>query len=232
MAEPIEIQLFGTRKKAKPVKLDVVAPDVEATKVRPPRIASMMQSGSSGAIDSIAWEKAYVELENRLKAFNLSIHKVEGDGNCLFRSFAYLLHGAEESHATLRKEAVAYILRNEEFFAPFLEEGMTVLSYCAQMSKPETWGGQPELQALSLIYSVNLYIFQTDHDPPIEMVNFDNDSKCLLLSYHQGEHYNAVIPAEPLTLSSLKRLMLPPPPPPPQAPQPPPQPKKKSLFNK
>ena len=231
MESAIDLQLFSSKKKAKPVKLDVPPQDAEESKPRPPRLVTSMQSGSSGLIDSVAWEKAFVDLENRLKPFNLSIHKVDADGNCLFRSVAYLLNGSEDAHASLRKEAVTYILRNEDFFAPFMDEGMTVLSYCAQMSKPETWGGQPELQALSLLYNVNLYIFQTDNDPAIEMSNFPEDGKCLILSYHQGNHYNAVISHDPLSLSSLKRLMLPPPPPPPP-PQVPIQPKKKSLFNK
>jgi len=53
-----------------------------------------------------------------------------------------------------------------------------------------TWGGQMEIQAFSLAYSVNITIHQLGQ-PRWDIVNF-HGMKAIHLSYHQGEHYSSV----------------------------------------
>ena len=46
-----------------------------------------------------------------------SIRVVPGDGNCLFRSVAYLIYGDEERHMEVRGKCYDYMDANQEFFS-------------------------------------------------------------------------------------------------------------------
>ncbi len=63
-----------------------------------------------------------------------------------------------------------------------------------RMRRMGTWGGQLEIQALSLARKVNIYVFQTGEKSTVKMINFDEKtSQCVTVSYHDGEHYNSVV---------------------------------------
>lgn len=49
--------------------------------------------------------KAYQQMADMLKTFNIELQDVKKDGNCLFRSISYQLEGNEDYHHKYRKLA-------------------------------------------------------------------------------------------------------------------------------
>ena len=164
------------------------------------------------------WEKDFQKLEQYLNSRGLRIERVASDGSCMFSSFSRYFESFGDECASaekLRDEAVEYLLSHEEDFAPFIDTEIYVsgfADYCDRMKKPSTWGGQLELQALSKARKVNVYVFQTGGKAIVKMINFDEDvTPCVTVSYHDGEHYNSVLPIFPvdgvLTVHRLESMI-------------------------
>jgi len=117
---------------------------------------------------------------------------VAGDGNCLFRAIADQMDGNPENHPKYRKRICEYIETNRFDFEPFIEDDEPFDEYLGRMKRTATWGGQMEIQACSLAYSINVTIHQLSK-PRWDIVNFPaSQVKTVHLSYHQGEHYSSV----------------------------------------
>lgn len=189
-----------TKKKVKAVNVDLNAPPPAP----PPPVVDNV-----GAVSDDGWEKDFERLNEYLKSGGLEILKVDADGSCLFSSFA--VHLAGSSSAQLRREAVQYMLSHSEEFEPFVDLEVYPLGfvdYCRRMLGPETWGGQLEIQALSQSRQVNVYVFQTGQKSTIKMINFDSNTAPLItVSYHDGEHYNAVVGSSAHTVDSLETVL-------------------------
>lgn len=69
-------------------------------------------------------DSGYAVLASFLHHQNRTIHRVLGDGNCLFRS---QLTGTQNHHLELRKAIVLFEERNEAIFKPLHETILTVL---------------------------------------------------------------------------------------------------------
>jgi OTU domain-containing protein 3 len=80
------------------------------------------------------------------------------DGNCLFRAISDQLEGDEKFHRKYRQDAYDFIEQNKEQYAPFIEDDETIDQYLSDLIKDGIWGGQIELQALSLKYSFNFIV--------------------------------------------------------------------------
>ena len=158
-----------------------------------PKVSSSQVSHDEG------WEREFQKLDQFLQQNGLSITKVDADGSCLFSSFA--LHFPDSSGDSLRVEAVEYMRLHPDDFSPFIDTEAYPRGfddYCSRMLKNTTWGGQLEIQALSQAKRVNVYVFQTGDKSTIKMINFDEaTSQCITVSYHDGEHYNSVLPLAP-----------------------------------
>lgn len=206
---PVEVKnLFSkTKRKIQPSSLTTHPPP-------PPPPAPEIENNSLFKGDE-GWEREFQKLNKYLEGHGLRILSVDSDGSCLFSSFAVQLLGTTSE--SLRNEAVDFMLANSEDFAPFVDldaypQGFE--DYCRRMRMSTTWGSQLEIQALSECKKVNVYIFQTDGKATIKMVNFDESTApCVTVSYHDGQHYNAVLPladqevaAQPTTARSLENL--------------------------
>lgn len=133
-------------------------------------------------------------LEAILAKKGLYIRQVEADGSCLFRAVADQLYGNQHvRHEEVRARAVRYMRDNADAFSPFVVD-TPFEDYCDLMMLSSTWGGNIELQALSMAYTLNLRIHQVGA-PCYDIVN-DFGKKAEVtpvhLSYHDGLHYNSV----------------------------------------
>lgn len=132
----------------------------------------------------------------QLGELGLAIREVTGDGNCLFRSVSDGLYGNEGRHFELRARCVAFMEANPDSFAPFMleEEGWTSFDeYLASMSRDAEWGGNLELMALSSSLHINVTIHQAGQRPWMMTSSpFGAAAPSLHVSYHDGQHYNAV----------------------------------------
>ncbi|CBZ53265.1 hypothetical protein NCLIV_030520 [Neospora caninum Liverpool] len=96
---------------------------------------------------------------SHLEAYGLELELIAPDGNCLFRAFADQHCGEQERHREYREKAVDYIEAHAEDFKCFLaEEEESFKKYVSRMRRLGTWGSQMELQALSQVYQVSLFI--------------------------------------------------------------------------
>lgn len=84
----------------------------------------------------------YIDVEfcAYLEDQGFKIIEIIGDGNCLFRSIAYLISGDQDLHRRYRRLAVQYIRMNEYLFCGFLEETFdgNIVQYCNKMEKDGT----------------------------------------------------------------------------------------------
>ena len=177
-----------TKKKIKAANVSTLPPPPP-----PPRFKTDEESAST---KDDGWEREYQKLDTYLKEHGLSIVKVDADGSCLFSSFA--LHFPDVTSDELRREAVLYMISHPDDFEPFIDLEMYPNGfgdYCMRMGRNTTWGSQLEIQALSKSRKVNVYVFQTGGLSTIKMVNFDPaTAQCVTVSYHDGQHYNSVLP--------------------------------------
>jgi hypothetical protein len=127
-------------------------------------------------------------------------------------------------YLTLRTRASEYITMHWKTFAPFLpyespdrypeegdEEAMkeAVKRYCSRIASTNSWGGHPELRALSATIGVPIIVYRANAAPLIfepdgAEVNLNRGNKdsisdaALRVTFHAhyltlGEHYNTVI---------------------------------------
>ena len=84
------------------------------------------------------------------------------------------------------------MIQNRNDFEPFIEDDIPFDDYISEIEKDGEWGGNLELQALSMVYQFNAIVHQLDA-PIFALANFDpNVVRTIHLTYHMGEHYNSV----------------------------------------
>ena len=126
-----------------------------------------------------------------LKKIGYYIKEVKGDGNCLFRSVSEQIEEDENKYQEYREKCVEYMKEKKEEFAPFLEEDQPIDEYIEKISKDGEWGGNLEIYALSMALHVNFYIYI--YEQPIYVVkNWDDPKNNIMLTYHNGKHYNSL----------------------------------------
>ncbi|THH32125.1 hypothetical protein EUX98_g2074 [Antrodiella citrinella] len=154
----------------------------------------------------------------------LQIHEINPDGHCLFSAIADqlnilgILPDAAANYTTVRRAAADYIFAHPDDFVPFLpsstgEDGTGATSsglmtpsefdaYCRTIRDTGTWGGEPEIMALSRAYRVPIHVIQGGKPPIVEHNPVDGapaSSHIVHISYHRrmyglGEHYNSLRP--------------------------------------
>lgn len=144
------------------------------------------------------WDTEFKKFLKKLLPLGYFVREVTGDGNCLFRSIADQLEIEGLDHIEVREKIVRHITENRESYEPFIEDDVPFDRYISAMAKNGTWGGNLELQACSMAYTVNIKIFQVDL-PCWDVVNWPTTAKTLFLSYHDGDHWNSVRPLASMT---------------------------------
>lgn len=143
------------------------------------------------------------EFEFDLDAFNAVLRKrqlyvrdVTGDGSCLFRATSDQLCGNENLHRELRARATKYMRDHPDSFAPFIDSStISFEEYVEEMSRDNVWGGNLELQALSMALVLDVRIHQLGA-PVYDIKNNhgrkEREPTPIHLSYHDGQHYASV----------------------------------------
>ena len=131
------------------------------------------------------------KFRQELKALGFEIREIKGDGNCLFRCVSDQMENDENNYQVYREKCVEYMKNNKEEFLPFLDEDEKFEDYIETMSKNGEWGGNLEIYALSKALIVNFYIYIHEQEP-YTIINWENCDKNILLTYHNGKHYNSL----------------------------------------
>ena len=97
----------------------------------------------------------------------------------------------ENNYEEYRKKCVYYMKDNKDVFIPFLEDEEPKDIYIEKISKNGEWRGNLEIYALSMALKSNFYIYI--HEMPIYVIkNWDEPVKNIMLTYHNGKHYNSL----------------------------------------
>ena len=77
----------------------------------------------------------------------MNVKRVQGDGNCLFRSVAHQIYGQDSLHALIRAKCMDYMQGDADFFSQFVEGGLANFAlYLAAKRVNSCWGDDPEIQ--------------------------------------------------------------------------------------
>ena len=94
--------------------------------------------------------------------------RIGGDGNCLFRTFSFILTGSENQHMAVRQAILDHMVRTAHLllFQHIRSSHTSVQSYIAsrKMDKSGIWGTETEILALAHMLQTDIYSYSTnDH---------------------------------------------------------------------
>mmetsp|Transcript_25276 Transcript_25276/g.38861 ORF Transcript_25276/g.38861 Transcript_25276/m.38861 type:complete len:586 (-) Transcript_25276:400-2157(-) len=138
-------------------------------------------------------EAAFFELA--LKKRGLEIVEQAGDGNCLFRAVSLQVYGDSSMHEEVRSKCMDFMAKDEAHFSHFVT-GEPFFHYIERKRHDGVHGNNPEIQAISEMYNrpVEVYVPDKGGEPlNIFHAEYKTSDAPIRLSYHDGNHYNAVI---------------------------------------
>lgn len=135
------------------------------------------------------------ELETRrlLALHNLVIVEVPRDGNCLFHSLSSFMADNNTTHFSLRTRLVKFIASRASEFSSVVDPSVysSFAHYLTSMSQPGHYGDGTMIDAFSLLFNVNVVIFndgrfyETLPEAKINIALYWN---------RQQQHYQPAIP--------------------------------------
>lgn len=130
------------------------------------------------------------------------LEPIATDGNCLFRAVALQVYGDDDMHDVVRAAAMDHIAAAREHFSAFLNtEEENFDAYLARKRKEGVFGNNVEIQAMAELYNRPIEIYVPPQVMPLNIFHRGYDrgeNPPIRLSYHHGNHYNAIVnPAVP-----------------------------------
>jgi hypothetical protein len=144
-----------------------------------------------------------------LKKQGLEIVEQEGDGNCLFRAVSLQVYGDSSMHEDVRQQCLDFMARDVEHFGQFVV-GEDFGAYIARKRQDGVHGNHTEIQAVSELFNRPVEVFTpASAAKPLNIFHaeYKTADAPIRLSYHDGNHYNAVI--DPLVPTAGLGLGLP-----------------------
>ena len=133
--------------------------------------------------------RAFVEA---LLTEGLEVHRVDGDGNCLFRALARQLYGDEQAYFQVRQEVMGYIVSERDHFELFMEDDEPFDDYVSRLRTNGEWGGNAEVFAAAQLYRADISIYREDMPRYVLQCNSGKVSRHIYLSFHGECHYNSL----------------------------------------
>lgn len=147
-------------------------------------------------------EPSLDEFRETLKKQGLEMIEQAGDGNCLFRAVSLQVYGQSDNHAEVRERCLDFMAQNEEHYSNFVaatDEDRTFQDYIARKRRDGVHGNHAEIQAVSELYNRPVEVYSVDTSSPsckpmnIFHAEYKTSDPPIRLSYHDGNHYNAVV---------------------------------------
>ncbi|KAL6980324.1 hypothetical protein U1Q18_052669 [Sarracenia purpurea var. burkii] len=144
-------------------------------------------------------------LLERLRVYDLVELKVQGDGNCQFRSLSDQIYRNTEHHKFVRQQVVEQLNLHPELYEGYVP--MTYDDYLKHISKTGEWGDHVTLQAAADVYGVKIFIITSFKDTCyIEILPHAQKSKRIIfLSFWAEVHYNSIYPEGDLPALEMKK---------------------------
>ncbi|KAK6588027.1 cysteine protease [Cryptosporidium xiaoi] len=90
------------------------------------------------------------------------VKSMKNDGNCLFRAISFQLYETDEYHEIIRSFCMDVVEINKDSYSNFVSEYLNVESYISEKRKLGVWGDNIEIQAMSELYHIPIYIYHLD----------------------------------------------------------------------
>lgn len=132
-----------------------------------------------------------------------------GDGNCLFRAISLQVYGDASMHLEIRHRCLDFMSRDREHFSQFITDE-PFEQYIGRKRQDGVHGNNPEIQAISELFNRPIEVFVPENGAaPLNIFHaeYKTQDAPIRLSYHDGNHYNAVI--DPLVPTAGLGLGLP-----------------------
>jgi OTU-like cysteine protease len=140
-----------------------------------------------------------------LKRQGLEVIIQEGDGNCLFRAVSLQVYGDASMHGQVREQCVNFMAANGDHFGQFVT-GEAFADYLQRKRRLGVHGNNPEIQAISELFNRPVEVYEDADVNPVKMnsqghlvpmnifqTGYKTSDAPIRLSYHDGNHYNAVV---------------------------------------
>ncbi|KAH0931089.1 hypothetical protein HID58_008206 [Brassica napus] len=133
-------------------------------------------------------------LFQRLQLYGLVENKIEGDGNCQFRSLSDQLYRSSEHHNFVREQVVNQLAYNREMYEGYVP--MAYTDYLKTMKRNGEWGDHVTLQAAADWYGVRMFVITSFKDTCyIEILpHLQKSNRLICLSFWAEVHYNSIYP--------------------------------------
>ena len=131
-------------------------------------------------------------LDLRLERLGLGRARVLGDGNCLFRSFAYEAWGDESLHATCRRVACYSIWDRRDEFKVYFDGDRAFERYLRDMRRDRSWGDELVIKALSDALDVNVHLVSSEESHYYIVYADPKRTRHVFLSYLSPVHYDVL----------------------------------------
>ena len=122
------------------------------------------------------------------------MHRIKDFGaadgqNCLFLCLSYYLYGTERKYDELRQKICDYIEKNEDKYAPFMND-LTVAEYVKQMRRKKTPGDEIEINAFEDLFQSNVRVL--DEKSLTELRNNSIYKDTVTLCFRQPQHPDGI----------------------------------------
>jgi hypothetical protein len=144
-------------------------------------------------------------LFQRLQLYGLVENKIEGDGNCQFRSLSDQLYRSPEHHNFVREQVVNQLAYNREIYEGYVP--MAYNDYLKAMKRNGEWGDHVTLQAAADLFGVRMFVITSFKDTCyIEILpHFQKSNRLICLSFWAEVHYNSIYPEGELPIPEGKK---------------------------
>jgi len=153
------------------------------------------ERNKSFSVQQQTQQQLHTRFQTELKKKGMELVEQEGDGNCLFRAISLQIYGDSDLHMDVRKRCLDFMEKEETHFSSFVVEE-PFDEYVNRKRLDGVHGNNPEIQALSELYNRPVEVYVPNNKAvPINI--FHKEYKTcdvpIRLSYHDGNHYNAII---------------------------------------
>ncbi|CAH2074195.1 unnamed protein product, partial [Thlaspi arvense] len=144
-------------------------------------------------------------LFQRLQLYGLVENKIQGDGNCQFRSLSDQLYRSPEHHNSVREQVVNQLAYNREMYEGYVP--MAYTDYLKTMKRNGEWGDHVTLQAAADWFGVRMFVITSFKDTCyIEILpHLQKSNRLICLSFWAEVHYNSIYPEGELPIPEGKK---------------------------
>ena len=173
---------------------------------------SVILPNSSTHSTHISSHDICIDILNNTKYFNkggtsnVTYKDIQGDGNCLYYSLSWIMHGHTDMYNTIRQQIVDHVCDSKDYYMDFFiapreringnhNAILTFDSWCNKMRNDRCYGDNISIQGFCNIYNYNIIIFYLES----KTINFIRCESGNLINYGvliyiNNNHYDTVNP--------------------------------------